>query len=230
MSDTSGTHRPGVSIHEAAVMLGVSPTTVRRWVANGKLRSQRFDRPQGEVVRVFVGPEKIETAPVAREQIPELQVPTDVPPRADEQAPASSAMAVWSEAFLVPLVNHMAEQEATIRAQAEKLGRLGAELEATAAESIALKVRESRHLTELETLRAELERAASALVAMDDERAPARAPGVPTAAPGEPAATIPPNGAPKSRWHALWPLLTFWTLAAVVLAVVLAGALLAWLR
>src|SRR3954471_17437297 len=58
MARTGGTYRPGVSIHEAAVMLGVSPTTVRRWVASGRLQSERHDRPQGEVVRVFLGSEQ----------------------------------------------------------------------------------------------------------------------------------------------------------------------------
>jgi hypothetical protein len=37
---------------------------------------------------------------------------------------------------------------------------------------------------------------------------------------------IPPTDAPKSRWHDLWPLLTFWTAVALVVVV----ALLFWPR
>jgi len=53
------------------------------------------------------------------------------------------------------------------------------------------------------------------------------APGAPTAAPGEPAAIDRPTDAMQPRWRVLWPLLTFWTLAAVLLAVVL---VVVWMR
>jgi excisionase family DNA binding protein len=125
MERTAGTYRPGVSIHEAAVMLGVSPTTVRRWVASGKLRSQRFVRPQGEVVRVFVGLDQLEAAPAVRGQVSEAQVSVDAPPRTDEQVPAGGdALAAWSEAFLAPLVAELAASRETIAQQAETIGLL----------------------------------------------------------------------------------------------------------
>jgi excisionase family DNA binding protein len=134
MARTDGTYRPGVSIHEAAVMLGVSPTTVRRWVASGRLRSERYDRPQGAVVRVFLGPEQATSETVVREQVPTAQVPTAAPPRADEQAPPdvppTDLMAAWSETFLVPLVATLERQAGRIGELERENGRLTAELEA----------------------------------------------------------------------------------------------------
>src|SRR5438067_7736575 len=67
MADPAGTSQPGLSVPEAAVMLGVSPNTVRRWVATGRLRSERIPRPQGDMIRVFL------------DQVPD-EVPKQVPP------------------------------------------------------------------------------------------------------------------------------------------------------
>jgi excisionase family DNA binding protein len=85
MARTTGTYRPGGSIHEAALMLGVSPTTVRRWVAAGRLRSERSERPRGAGARVFLGPEQATPEAVVREQVPIVQVPTAAPTRTAEQ-------------------------------------------------------------------------------------------------------------------------------------------------
>lgn len=144
MSRTDGTYRPGVSIHEAAVMMGVSPSTVRRWVASGKLRSQRFDRPQGEVVRVFVGAEQRDAPTVVREQVSEAQVPTDAPPRADVQVSADDQAAAIAALIqttiretltpiIAPLLAANERQAETIREQAATIGALTERLAAATA-------------------------------------------------------------------------------------------------
>jgi excisionase family DNA binding protein len=152
MERTDGTYRPGVSIHEAAVMLGVSPTTVRRWVASGRLRSQRFDRPQGEVVRVILGPEQLHVPPAAPEQVSAAQIPVDAPPptaAARTDVSPAEQMATLAAAILMPvlapLVAEMAavrqageRKDNTIRDQAETIGRQKAELERAASTVVAL--------------------------------------------------------------------------------------------
>jgi excisionase family DNA binding protein len=145
MAHTDGTYRPGVSIHEAAVMLGVSPTTVRRWVASGKLRSERYDRPQGEVVRVFLGPEQATPATVEREQVSTVQVPTDAPPRAEEQVSTEvpPALTAWSSAILAPIMAELSVSRETIRQQAETIGELRAENRALVARTEAQSVEPS---------------------------------------------------------------------------------------
>jgi hypothetical protein len=47
-------------------------------------------------------------------------------------------MTVWSETFLAPIMAQMAEQETTIRGQAETIGRQSAELERAASSIVAL--------------------------------------------------------------------------------------------
>ena len=135
MARTDSTYRPGVSIHEAAVMLGVSPTTVRRWVASGRLRSERYDRPQGKVVRVFLGPEQATTEAVEREQVSTVQVPTDVPPRTAEDMPP--ALTAWSSVVLAPIMAELSVSRETIRQQAETIGELRAENRALVARTEA---------------------------------------------------------------------------------------------
>jgi len=134
MARTGGTYRPGVSIHEAAVMLGVSPTTVRRWVASGRLRSERHDRPQGEVVRVFLGSEQATPETVEREQVSPVQVPTDALPRAADDVPP--ALAAWSSVVLAPILAELSVSRETIRQQAETIGELRAENRALVASTV----------------------------------------------------------------------------------------------
>jgi excisionase family DNA binding protein len=128
MARTDGTYRPGVSIHEAAVMLGVSPTTVRRWVASGRLRSERYERPQGAVVRVFLGPEQATSDGVVRGQVPPVQVPPDAPPRAAEDVPP--ALTAWLSAVLAPVLAELSISRQQLVSQAETIGELRAQLAA----------------------------------------------------------------------------------------------------
>jgi excisionase family DNA binding protein len=55
MSDSHGTY-PRASVLEAAAILGVSPTTVRRMVRAGTLQAERVLRPQGHMFVVLLPP------------------------------------------------------------------------------------------------------------------------------------------------------------------------------
>src|SRR5205823_3819917 len=46
--------RAGVSIDQAAASLQVSSSTVRRWVKEGRLHSERVATPQGHAFRVYL--------------------------------------------------------------------------------------------------------------------------------------------------------------------------------
>jgi hypothetical protein len=54
MSETHEPRLPGVSIQEAADLLGVSISSVRRWCATRRIHSERVLRPNGVAVRVFI--------------------------------------------------------------------------------------------------------------------------------------------------------------------------------
>jgi hypothetical protein len=105
-------------------MLGVSPNTVRRWCATGKLRSEQVPRPQGYAVRVYLD----EVPSQVTSQVPPDEVLRQGPPTSHGQVPTdllrAEAMATYTRSLLEPLVNRLAEQERTIRELAEELGRL----------------------------------------------------------------------------------------------------------
>jgi hypothetical protein len=51
-------HPPdGYSLHDAASILGVSLNTLRKRIANGQVKAERVQRPQGHVWRVYVADE-----------------------------------------------------------------------------------------------------------------------------------------------------------------------------
>jgi excisionase family DNA binding protein len=201
MADPVGTSRPGLSIHEAAVMLGVSPNTVRRWCASGRLRSERVQRPQGETIRVYVD----DAATEVPKQVPPDEVPGDVPievpPTPRPQVPAeqarTDAMAALISAsiapVLAPLVAELAANRQTVERQANQLVNQAETIGRLSAENDAL-------------------RAAQTPVA------------APTAAQTPDPTLGPPQPAPAPWWH---PLARWWPAAlAVLLVLVGAGALL----
>src|SRR4051794_4828256 len=114
MADPIGTSHPGLSIHEAAVMLGVAPNTVRRWCASGRLRSQRIPRPQGEVVRVFLDqmPDEVPKL-VPHWEVPG-DVPNEVPYTSQAQVPIeharADAMAMLIAASITPVLAPLVAQ------------------------------------------------------------------------------------------------------------------------
>ena len=124
MDDSVGTVRPGLSIHEAAVILGVSPNTVRRRVAAGSLRSERIARPQGEVIRVYLDqmpgevPKQVPPNGVPRD------VPTEVPPTSQAQVPDTTraeAMAALISASIAPVLAPLVAELAASRQANERL-------------------------------------------------------------------------------------------------------------
>jgi excisionase family DNA binding protein len=130
MADTSGTYQR-VSVLDAARLLGVSPTTVRRMVRTGSLQAERVLRPQGHTFVVLV-PTDSQTAATSSQQV-SAEARTEVP-----QAEAMVSLIQTTIATVLgPLVGQIDAQRQTIERQAEQLvsqagtiGRLEAELEA----------------------------------------------------------------------------------------------------
>jgi excisionase family DNA binding protein len=121
-ADNHGTYHGGVTIDQAAVSLGVSPSTVRRWVKSGRIKSERVVRPQGYVVLVDL-PERAPSTPSAEHP---LQVGAQLPTAAGAGVERADAMATYLASYAAKVVEpHLA----TIRQQAEEIGRLKAELE-----------------------------------------------------------------------------------------------------
>jgi excisionase family DNA binding protein len=124
----------GVTVAEAAAILGVSTTTIRRMLKRGQLEGERVHRPQGTA---FVVTLPTDAAHAAEDAAPTRQV-AGAPPRGN--ASPAGQLAAWSETFLVPLVAALERSQATVRDQAETIGELRAEnralLASTAPQSV----------------------------------------------------------------------------------------------
>ena len=108
------------------MLLGVSVVTIRRMIRRGRLEAERVHRPQGSAYLV--------TLPVdGTGDGSSTEQPAQNVSRAN--GTATELMAVWSETFLGPIMGRMAEQETTIRDQAETIGGLRAELAAACSKS-----------------------------------------------------------------------------------------------
>jgi excisionase family DNA binding protein len=129
-----------VSIKDAAARLGISVNTVRRWIREGRLETERVARPQGYVVYVYL-PEQVITSEQNPEGARHHQVPEQVPDRGhdqhvSEQVPImrdlarAEAMAAYTRSVVEPLVARMVEQESIIRDLERENGRLAAEVAA----------------------------------------------------------------------------------------------------
>ncbi len=116
-----------VSIKEAATRRGVSVNTIRRWIREGRLRTERIERPQGYVVYVHL-PEHVPTPEQVSEEARDDHVPEQVPIVRD--LARAEAMAAYTRSLLEPLVARMAEQEGIIRGLERENGRLATELAA----------------------------------------------------------------------------------------------------
>jgi transposase-like protein len=115
-----------VPIDQAARQLGVSPTTIRRWVKDGRIKAERVPRPQGYVVLV----ELPHTAPSEPAADHPPRVSTDLPTTAPTEMARADVMATYlaayAEKITAPLV-------ATIAEQAELIGELRTRLAAVEA-------------------------------------------------------------------------------------------------
>ena len=136
-----------VPVAEAARRLGISTATVKRRIAAGTLEAEQLTRPQGIEYRVRLL----------------RDVPAPLTERSDsEPAPlvgTAHDVSAAISAAVAPLVERLAVQDATIAEQ-------GRTIERQAGENAALREERGRHV-------AELERAASAVVALNDQLAAA---------------------------------------------------------
>jgi excisionase family DNA binding protein len=113
-----------VSVAEAAAILGVSVATVRRRIRAGELEAETVLRPQGSafVVRLPVQASAGVSDAYDSRQEPRDTMRTEASP---EQAMLHLVQAAVTP-ILAPVMARMAEQEATIRQQAETIGELRA--------------------------------------------------------------------------------------------------------
>jgi excisionase family DNA binding protein len=140
MEPPSDSHRGGYrpsTLPEAARILGVSESTVRRLVKAGKLEAERVLRPQGHVWLVNVPSPSMDAAGT-RQQVSTAE--GGHPPTADP-------LAAWTRTVLEPLVAELSLSRQTIERQAQQLGdlreergRLTVELEHARAQLAAAEV------------------------------------------------------------------------------------------
>ena len=117
-----------ISVDEAASRLNVSPSTVRRMIRDGKLKAEREQRPQGEIVRVLWPA----TVADASDVPPPVTTPSEPPttaPAIDLPAALSAALEPLTEALALERTERqrLAQENGELR---EDRGRLTAELEA----------------------------------------------------------------------------------------------------
>ena len=134
----------GLTIGQAASTLGVSPSTVRRWVRSGHLASNQVSVGDGFEYRIplkaleaMKGSATPCTKPSA-EPAMEPSTAGSASPSADASADRSAALAAYNAQLVAPLAAVIEHQAETIRDQAERLGRQGAELERATSTVVAL--------------------------------------------------------------------------------------------
>jgi hypothetical protein len=120
MVDSSVRFQPA-TLPDAARILGVSKSTVRRLVKAGKLEAERILRPQGYVWMVMVPAPSMEIQDEPPMWIPPL--PAN-PPEAPTTPPA---LVTWMTSVLEPLVVELGTSRQRIEELAREIGRLMAE-------------------------------------------------------------------------------------------------------
>jgi hypothetical protein len=186
-----------VTVERAAVILGVSPSTVHRRIRSGALRAEQAERPQGRVWLVHLPPG---TTVAAEEPPPPTAPEATAPPTVAAQAEAMvSLIQTTIGTVLGPLVSQLDAQRQTIERQADRV----ADLE-----------RENGRQS------AELERAASIAVKLSDDLEAARAQMSTLTAPAASGSVEQPTRRPGG----FWPPCAVWLVA--VLAIVGTGVLL----
>jgi hypothetical protein len=168
------------TVEQAAAILGLSVTTVKRRIRAGLLRAEEAHRPQGTVWLVYLDA----AATGATEERPSA---ASVAATAPTTPPAAEAIVSLIQTTIAtvpgPLVGQLDAQRQTLERQA---GRV-AELE-----------RENGRQS------AELERATSTVVALSDELERLRAPSSPVAGSGGPEVPAPTKGAQASSGPPAW--------------------------
>lgn len=112
------------TVADAAHILGVSESTIRRLVRTGKLEAERIERPQGHawLVKVPVAA----TDPSGTSQHLGATTPAN--------QPGADGLTAWTASVLEPLVLELRLSRETIAGQAERLGYVTAERDAARAE------------------------------------------------------------------------------------------------
>jgi hypothetical protein len=208
-----------VSVAEAARRLGLSVATVRRRIRTGELEAETVIRPQGTafMVRLPLDASAGDSDAYDRDQQPRVVTPG----QASGQDAMVSLIQATISTILGPLVAELAEQRQANERQAAALREQG--------ERVAGLEREAGTLTErLTNVQQDRDRLRAALSAAEETVMAARTPESPSAAPTVTEAAAP---ATEPRWRVLWPLLTAWTVVAIIGAViVLIGAATLWPR
>jgi len=137
-----------ITVEQAAAILGVSVTTVKRRIRAGTLRAEEAQRPQGTVWLVYLDP-------AAKERSPAASVAATAPTTPTAQAEAMVALIQTTIATVLgPLVAEQTALRQTVERQTDVLRTLERENGMQAAE---------------------LERAAAAVVALGEENATLKA-------------------------------------------------------
>ena len=132
-----------VTVEQAAAILGVSASTIRRRIRAGSLRVEQVRRPQGVVWLVHLPPG---TAPAAKTATVDTGSVTTT---ATTPTPPADAIAALIRATLAPIVAPLVAEQAALRQvverqadqlvrSAEERGRLAAELEQARARLVEL--------------------------------------------------------------------------------------------
>jgi hypothetical protein len=125
-----------VTIEQAAAILGLSTSTVRRRIRAGVLRVEEISRPQG-IMRLVYLPDDVDPAVTQVSGVTGVAATTPVTGSGD-------AMIAYTQTLLVPLVEALERSEARGRDQAEQLGRLTERLDHVTAQLEALRAPSER--------------------------------------------------------------------------------------
>jgi excisionase family DNA binding protein len=141
------TQQPATSQHatvtEAAAILGVSTTTIRRMIRRGQLEGQRVERPQGTA---FVVTLPVDAAPPLDDAADTRQASGGM---ARSNATPSEQMATFAAAILTPvlapLVAQIEAHRQTVERQADALRELERENGRLAMENATLRASQAKH-------------------------------------------------------------------------------------
>jgi hypothetical protein len=178
------------------VLLGIGVNTLRRRIATGQVQAEQIERPQGQIWRVYLDVQHPPSQQSAQPPEQEAVGGSQQPPTQLAQADAISTLVQTTvAAVLGPLVAEVAASRQTIERQAEQIADLREE--------------RGRHT-------AELERAASTVVALGAENEALRASHSPVAS--NPAPVVPAASTDAPSPHQINPgALVPWLFTALAL-------------
>jgi hypothetical protein len=126
-----------VTVEDAATALGINQSTVRRRIRERKLQSQRLQRPQGYILRVFLPNDQV----AGHSYLQAGDEPDGDGEASYAQLPAplqrAEAITAYNTALIAPLVQELAETRRRLEELANANGHLAAEL-AAAQERLAI--------------------------------------------------------------------------------------------